>query len=51
MRWNPFEALMAKKARLGLISVFCKILDSYPVFCYVKEKSCNKNHFELFNTV
>ena len=42
---------MAKKARLGLSSVFCKILDSYPVFCYVKEKSCNKNRFKLFNTV
>ena len=25
-------------------SVFCKILDSYPVFCYVKEKSCNKTN-------
>ena len=24
--------------------VFCKILDSYPVFCYVKEKSINKTH-------
>ena len=24
--------------------VFYKILDSYPVFCYVKEKSCNKTH-------
>ena len=32
-------------------SVCCKILDNYPVFCYVKEKSCNKTHFELFNTV
>ena len=32
-------------------SVFCKILDSYLVFYYVKEKSCNKTHFELFNTV
>ena len=32
-------------------SVFCKILDSYPVFFYVKEKSYNKIHFELFNTV
>ena len=32
-------------------SVFCKILDNYPVFCYVKEKNCNKTHFELFNTV
>ena len=32
-------------------SIFCKILDSYPVFCYVKEKSCNKTHLELFNTV
>ena len=42
---------MEKKTRLGLISVFCKILDSYPVFCYVKKKSCNKTHFELFNTV
>ena len=31
--------------------VFCKILESYPVFSYVKEKSCNKTHFELFNTV
>ena len=31
--------------------VFCKILDSYLVFCYVKEKSCNKTHFELLNTV
>ena len=33
-------------------SVFCKILDSYAVFCYVKEKSCNKTHFEFFfNTI
>ena len=32
-------------------SVVCKIMDNYPVFCYVKEKSCNKTHFELFNTV
>ena len=32
-------------------SVFCKILDGYPVFYYVKEKSCNKTHFELFNTL
>ena len=31
--------------------VFCKILDSYQVLCYVKDKSCNKTHFELFNTV
>ena len=31
-------------------SVFCKILDNYLVFCYVKEKSCNKTHFELFNS-
>ena len=32
-------------------SVFCKIHDNYSVFGYVKEKSCNKTHFELFNTV
>ena len=32
-------------------SVFCKILDNYPILCCVKEKSCNKTHFELFNTV
>ena len=32
-------------------SVFCKILGSYPVFCFVKEKSCNNTHFELFNIV
>ena len=33
-------------------SEFCKkIMDSYLVFCYVKDKSCNKTHFELFNTV
>ena len=32
-------------------SLFRKILDTYPVFCYVKEKSCNKTHFELFNTI
>ena len=32
-------------------SVFFKILDNYLVFYYVKEKSCNKTHFELFNTV
>ena len=31
--------------------VCCKILDSYPIFYYVKEKSCNKTHSELFNTV
>ena len=31
--------------------VFCKILDSYPGFYYVKEKSCNKTHFEFFVTV
>ena len=31
--------------------VFCKVLDSYLVLCYVKEKSCNKTHFQLFNTV
>ena len=30
-------------------SVFCKILDRYLVFCYVKEKSYNKTNFELFN--
>ena len=28
-------------------SIFCKIVDSYPVFCYVKEKSCNKTHFGI----
>ena len=32
-------------------SVFCKILDSYPIFCYVKENNCNKTHFELINTI
>ena len=42
---------MEKKARLWLILYFVKILNSYPVFCYVKKKSCNKTHFELFNTV
>ena len=26
-------------------SIFCKILDNFPVFCYVKEKSCKKTHF------
>ena len=41
---------MAKKARLWLILYFVKIMDSYPVSCYVKEKSCNKTHFELSNT-
>ena len=25
-------------------SVFCKILNSYQIFFYVKEKSCNKTH-------
>ena len=42
---------MAKKARLGLSFIFCKISDSYPIFCYVKEKSCNETHFELFNKI
>ena len=51
MRWNPSKALMEKKARLWLILYFCKILDSYPVFCYVKEKSYNKTHFELSNKI
>ena len=32
-------------------SVICKILDGYPVFRYIKEKSCNKTHFELSNTI
>ena len=32
-------------------SLFRKICDTYPVLCYVKEKSCNKTHFELFNTI
>ena len=32
-------------------SILCKILDNYPVFCYVKEKSYNKTHFKLFNIV
>ena len=31
--------------------VFCKILDSSSVFCYIKEKSCNKTHSVLFNKV
>ena len=41
------KILVEKKARLWLYCVFCKIMDNYPVFCYVKEKSCNKTHFEL----
>ena len=28
-----------------------KILTIYPVPVYVGEKSCNKTHFDLFNTV
>ena len=32
-------------------SILCKILEIYPAFCYVEEKSCNKTHFELFNIV
>ena len=31
--------------------VFIKIFDTYQFFCYVKEKSCNKTHFEFFNIV
>ena len=31
--------------------VFCKILDSYLVFSFVKEKNCKKSHSELFNTL
>ena len=42
---------MVKKARFMAYSVFCKTLNSYPVFCYVKEKSFNKTHFDLFNIV
>ena len=28
-------------------SVFCKILDSYPVFMLCKREDCNKTNFEL----
>ena len=38
---------MVKNAILWLILYFVKC----PEFCYVKEKSCNKTHFELFNIV
>ena len=39
---------MEKNARLWIILYFVKIQDSYPVFCYVKEKSCNETNFEFF---
>ena len=42
---------MAKKAILWLILYFVKILDSYQVLCYIKEKGCNETHFELSNTI
>ena len=51
-----------KNSKLCLIHVFCKILDSYPVFVkfwivylvsvYVNEKFCNKNVcLDLFSVV
>ena len=50
-----------KKAKLWLIHVFCKILDSYPVYVkfwivylvyvYVMRKSCNKTHFCMIYVV
>ena len=36
--------LNGKEGKIMAFFVFCKILDSYPVFCYVKEKSNNKTH-------
>ena len=50
-----------KKAKLWVIHIFCKILDSYPVYVkfwivysvsvYVMRKSCNKIHFCMIYVV
>ena len=45
------RGLNGKEGQIMAYYVFCKIMDIYPLFCYVKEKSCNKTHFELFDTV
>ena len=42
---------MVKKARLWLVLYFVKLWTVIQFLCYVKEKSCNKTNFELFNTV
>ena len=42
---------MEKKARLWLILYFVKFWTVIKFFCYVKEKSCDKTHFKLFNIV
>ena len=48
---ESIRGLNGKEGQIIAYSVFCKIMDSYLVLCYVKEKSCNKTHFELFNIV
>ena len=45
------RGLNVKEGHIMAYYVFCKILDGYLVFCYVKEKSCNKTDFELSNTI
>ena len=41
---ESIQGLNGKEGQIMDYSVFCKILDSYLVFCYIKEKSCNKIH-------
>ena len=48
---ESIRGLNGKEGQIMAYSVFCKILHSYPVFCHVKDKSCNRTHFELFNTI
>ena len=48
---ESIQVLNGKEGQIMTYSIFCKILDMYLVFCYVKEKSCNKTDFELSNTI
>ena len=41
---ESIQGLNGKEGQIMAYYVFCKILDSYPVFCYVKEKSYSKTH-------
>ena len=46
---ESIKGLNGKEGQIMAYFLFCKILDSYLIFYYVKEKSCNKTHFKLSN--
>ena len=43
--------MVKKKARLWLHYMFVKFWTVYPIPVYVREKSCDETHFELFKIV